>query len=307
MKSSLNTTARAALCFGVISVLASVNAEAKTNLVASYESGKYESDYSYSGPRIDMTLNPDGSNWYFNLGYRNRTHDSKQVYIRADSGAAYRFRFNRSWIQPSVKIRQDITNYDSGSRLTTDFYKTETKYVLDLNSQWALWGEIDFGLARQEDKNVSGTVRNSDYITWEVEPGVRYSFSKNLSTTLAYYNTGERSDKGETWGLTDNTKNHQARWYLHWRAPMGFVVSPYIRYSLDYGKTSSWYESASFPETATKSKVARYAMRLAYSISSSVQLQAEYYFEDLQFKEGYAMGKDDSQMQYLKLGVRASF
>ena len=53
--------------------------------------------------------------------------------------------------------------------------------------------------------------------------------------------------------------------------------------------------------------MSRYAMQLAYPLSDSIRLQAEYYIEDIEFKDGYSMGKEDSQVKYLKLGVRASF
>lgn len=308
MKSGLISTSRLLLCAGIVSACLPIAAQAaKVNASISHESADYDSDYSYSGPRLDMVINPDGSNWYFNLGYRNRSHDSKQVYTRAELQAAYRFRFDGGWIQPSAKIRQDMTNYDSGSRLTTDIYSNETKFFYDLADSWNLLADVQFGLERQEDKNVSGIVRTSDYLTWEIEPGLRYNLSSNSRVTLTYFNTGKRSDKGETWGLTDNTYNEQARMYLFWKTPIDLVISPYVRYAIGYGEASSWYDSAKFDETKTQSQVSRYALQLAYPITDYLQLQAEYYIEDIEYKEGFSMGKEDSQVKYLKLGARVSF
>ena len=308
MKSGLISTSRLLLCAGIVSACFPLGAHAaKVNATISQESADYGSDYNYSGPRLDVNLNPDGSNWYFDLGYRNRTHDSKQVYTRAEAKASYRFRFDGGWIQPGFKVRQDTTSYDSGSRLTTDYYTNETKYLFSLSEKWSLVGKVQFGLERQEDKNVSGIVRDSDYLAWEIEPGISYHFTPNSRVALAYYNTGKRSDKGETWGLTDNTFNQQARMYLSWRTPIGLVISPYVRYALGYNEASSWYDSARFDETETKSQVSRYALQLAYPISETLRLQAEYYREDVEYKDGFNMGKDDSQVDYLKLGVRVSF
>lgn len=277
---------------------------AKVNATLSWESGDYNSNYDYAGPRLDMNINPGGSNWYFDLGYRNRTHDTKQIYSRAELQTAYRFRFDGGWIQPSVKVRKDTTNYDSGSRMITDIYSTETKYQYDFSDRWGLWGELQFSLERKEDKNVSGTVRNSDYLAWELEPGIRYYTSSNSRLTLSYYNTGKRSDKGETWGVTDDTQGQQARLYYYWKTPIGLVVSPYIRYSLDYASASSWYKKT---DNKSLGKLSRYALQLSYPISDALQLQVEYYLEELKLKDGFTLGKDDSQVKYLKLGVRAAF
>ncbi|KHT63392.1 hypothetical protein RJ45_12340 [Photobacterium gaetbulicola] len=308
MKTGLRPTSRVVLCAVLVAASIPMVAQAaKVNATLSYESGDYGSDYDYAGPRLDMNINPDGSNWYFDLGYRNRTHDSKQVYTRAEIQAAYRFRFDGGWIQPSAKVRQDVTSYDSGSRLTNDIYSSETKYIFDLSDKWTLWGEAQFGLERQEDKNVSGTVRNSDYLAWEVEPGIRYNLTAKQRLTLSYYNTGKRSDKGETWGLTDHTYNQQARLYYYWDTPIGLVISPYVRYALGYGETSAWYDSAYHDETKTQSKVSRYAIQLAYPLTDYLRIQAEYYIEDVEYKEGFTMGKEDSQVKYLKLGARVSF
>ncbi|RIQ16895.1 hypothetical protein DLN06_26360, partial [Salmonella enterica subsp. enterica serovar Newport str. CFSAN000835] len=75
----------------------------------------------------------------------------------------------------------------------------------------------------------------------------------------------------------------------------------------NYGETSGWYESAAYSETKTKSKVNRLALQMAYPLSDSFRLQAEYYIEDVKYKKGYTMGKEDSSSKYMKVGVRATF
>lgn len=97
-----------------MTMASSANA-AKGSLNTSYEVGDYGNGdaYNYAGPRVDLTMNPDGSNWYFDLGVRKRNHDSGQTYSRTDMGASYRFRFANGWVQPGVKVRRDETLYNS--------------------------------------------------------------------------------------------------------------------------------------------------------------------------------------------------
>lgn len=308
MKYDFNKVSGTLLAAGLLTVLLPLQVDAaKINATLSHESGDYGSDYNYAGPRLDMTINPDGSNWYYSLGYRDREHDSGQNYTRADSEAAYRFRFEGGWIQPSVKMRKDTTTYDNGTRIVLNKYATETKYTYSFNDTWGLWGEVEFSLDRQTHDTYGKTpiTRESDYLSWEVEPGVRYYFADSSRITLSYYNTGQRSDKGETWGLTDDKSSQQARLYYYWKTPVGLTLSPYVRVPLGYGSESSWYPKSN--GTKSLSKVSRYALQVAYPLTSTFQLQAEYYVEDIQYKTGQSMGKEDGQVNYLKLGVRAAF
>lgn len=57
------------------------------------------------------------------------------------------------------------------------------------------------GMEREEANTASNLVeRNSDRLSWEIEPGIRFKSSANTQMTLNYFNAGKRSDKGETWG-----------------------------------------------------------------------------------------------------------
>ncbi|MDX2321974.1 MAG: hypothetical protein QNK26_15415 [Moritella sp.] len=311
MKSDFVKISGSVVSVGLLSlVLPFAASAAKINATLSHESGDYGSDYNYSGPRFDMTINPDGSNWYYSLGYRDREHESDQTYKRADVDIAYRFRFDGGWVQPSINLRKDTTMYNSGTRIVLEKYMAETKYLYSFNDSWGIWGEVQFSLDKQtSDKFNDSPDSNmqSNYLSWEIEPGVRYYFANSSRLTVSYYNVGQRSDKGDTWGLTDDKSSQQARIYYYWKMPFGLSFSPYIRLPLGYGDTSAWYDSASFDHTKTMSKTSRYALQLAYPLTDTFQLQAEYYIEDTEYKEGFNMGKEDGQAKYLKFGVRAAF
>lgn len=310
MKFSFGKASTSIVAAGLLSLLLPLQANAaKINATLSHESGDYGSDYNYTGPRLDITINPEGSNWYYSLGYRDREHDSKQTYTRAEGEVSYRFRFDGGWIQPSVTLRKDTTTYNTGTRIVMEKFATETKYLYSFNDNWGIWGEVQVSLDKQKSDTFGDdpVALHSDYFAWEFEPGVRYYFSNDSRFTLSYYNVGQRSDKGDTWGLSDDKSSQQARLYYYWKHASGLSFSPYIRVPLGYGDTSAWYDSASFDETKTKSKTSRYAMQMAYPLSDSLQLQVEYYFEETKYKAGYNMGKEDGETKYLKVGVRAAF
>lgn len=308
MKTRCKQTVGGLLKLGIfISCVSPTVEAAKVNVTLSQESGNYGSDYDYTGPRLDLTVNPDASNWYFILGYRNRTHDSHATYNRVDFQTAYRFRFNGGWIQPAFKIRKDTTSYPGGSQAVLDIYQNENKYLFTLTDNWSLYGTIQVGLQKSENKSATAPPMDSDYFIWEIEPGISYSFTPNSKVSVAYYNKGQRSDKGNEWGLTDNDKAQQARLYYNWDTPIGLTISPYMRYSLGYAEASSWYDSFAYTETKALSKLNRYAIQISYPLTSYLRLQAEYYVEKSDFKKGYTLGKEDSTTKYLKLGARFSF
>ena len=157
---------------------------ATVNAMFSWESADYDTSNNYSGYRVDFNINPDKSNWYFDVGFRQREHDNKNRYQRYDLQGSYRFKLNNGWIQPGLKIRQDLTNYDNGSRLTIDFYESKTNYQFPINKDWVLTGSVLFGLQKKEDKRSNG-VTNTDYLGWEIEPGIRY-----FITPESQYNSG---------------------------------------------------------------------------------------------------------------------
>ncbi|EMG6371615.1 OmpG family monomeric porin [Salmonella enterica subsp. diarizonae serovar 11:k:z53] len=309
MKAKLLVTSGTAVCLGIIATLLPVCVHAaKVNATLSWVTGDYGTPYDYSGPRLDMNLNPDGSNWYYDLGFRKQFHDSRQRYQRAEAMVGYRFRFDEGWIQPSFRIREDLTTYDNGNRTTIDFYTAHLTGQRLLSERFTFASSVILGIEREEVNTASNqSVRRADRLTWEIEPGVRFKSSANTMITLNYFNAGKRSDKGDTWGLTDNSRNQQMRFYFNWNTPIGLVITPYVRYALNYGETSGWYESAAYSETKTKSKVNRLALQMAYPLSDSFRLQAEYYIEDVKYKKGYTMGKEDSSSKYMKVGVRATF
>lgn len=157
---------------------------ATVNAMFSWESADYDTSNNYSGYRVDFNINPDKSNWYFDVGFRQREHDNKNRYQRYDLQGSYRFKLNNGWIQPGLKIRQDLTNYDNGSRLTIDFYESKTNYQFPINKDWVLTGSVLFGLQKKEDKRSNG-VTNTDYLGWEIEPGIRYFITPNINMTLS--------------------------------------------------------------------------------------------------------------------------
>lgn len=309
MKAKLLVISGKAACMGmVLALLPAAGQAAKVNLTTSWVTGDYGTDYDYSGPRLDLNLNPDGSNWYYDLGYRKQMHDSEQRYQRLEVMAGYRFRFNEGWVQPSFRIREDTSTYISGNRTTVDFYTAHLAAQYLLSERFILTGNTILGIEREEVNTASNqSLRQADRLTWEIEPGIRFKSSVNTMVTLNYFNAGKRSDKGDTWGLTDDSRNQQMRLYFNWNTPFGLVLTPYVRYSLNYGETSGWYESAAFRETKTKSKVNRLALQLAYPLTDTFRILAEYYHEDVKYKEGYTMGKDDSKSKYMKIGIRATF
>ncbi|TBL26963.1 hypothetical protein EYY80_40960, partial [Klebsiella oxytoca] len=48
---------------------------ATVNAMFSWESADYDTSNNYSGYRVDFNINPDKSNWYFDVGFRQREHD----------------------------------------------------------------------------------------------------------------------------------------------------------------------------------------------------------------------------------------
>lgn len=305
----LLVTSGTAACLGIMAALMPADVQAaQVNATLSWVTGDYGTTCDYSGPRLDMTINPDGSNWYYDLGFRKQLHDTDQRYQRMEVSAGYRFRFAEGWVQPSFRLREDLSTYASGNRTTINFYDAKVAGQYQLSERFAFVGNMIVGMEREEANTASNLVeRNSDRLSWEIEPGIRFKSSANTQMTLNYFNAGKRSDKGETWGLSDDSKNQQVRFYFNWNTPIGLVLTPYARYSLDYGETSGWYESAAFSETKTMSKVDRLALQLAYPLSDTFRLQAEYYIENVKYQEGYTMGKDDSRVKYMRVGVRATF
>ncbi|MGR5134677.1 hypothetical protein [Vibrio alfacsensis] len=279
---------------------------AKVNANLSYETADYGDDYSYAGPRLEFNLNPSGSNWYFDLGYRNREHDTKQLYTRVEGQASYRFRFDGGWIQPSVKHQIDTTNYENNSRNINTLSATETKYHLTINNDWALWGEVQVGLMEHENKTTTAE-RKADYFNWEIETGAHYYFNPTNRFSFTYYNIGKLSDKGETWDLTDDSSSQQVRLYYYWKTPIGLTISPYVRQSIGYGYQSDWYDDPKFYETETESKLTRYAMRLDYPLSDTIRAQIEYYHETNEYKEGKNKGKEDGSIDYIRAGLSFNF
>ncbi|MCD9505478.1 OmpG family monomeric porin [Photobacterium phosphoreum] len=292
------------LCAVAIACCLSNTAFAAANVSAniSYEAGEYPNDYSYQGPRTDLTINPAGSNWYLGFAYRTREHDSEQKYSRADMNAGYRFRYDGGWVQPTFNIRQDVTNYTNGTRIEATMYKPSIDYSYVLTDSISLWGDISMGIERINERTAASAIRDSDYFVYEAEPGIRYTINKWSNISLSYYINGKHSDKGDVWGLTDNSQSQQARIYASIVTPFGLTISPYIRQSIGYGSTSAWYDSALYDELETKTKLTRYAVRAMYPLSKTFTLAAEWYTETSKFKEGYTLGKEDQTMDYFRIG-----
>lgn len=206
MKSGIQSVGYSVLAGLTAMTMASTASAAKISLTTSYEVGDYGSTYNYDGPRLDMTINPDGTNWYFDIGTRKRNHDSGQRYSRTDLSAGYRFRFENGWIQPVAKVRRDETLYNStsGGRLMTDIYGLEINHILSLGGNWGLWGDWSFQMMKEASEQVkSGALEkiHSDGYTWEIEEGIRYYFSNDSRITVSLYDFGRLADKGDEWGL----------------------------------------------------------------------------------------------------------
>lgn len=104
-------------------------------------------------------------------------------------------------IQPSFRIREDLSTYASGNRTTINFYDAKVAGQYQLSERFAFVGNMIVGMEREEANTASNLVeRNSDRLSWEIEPGIRFKSSANTQMTLNYFNAGKRSDKGETWG-----------------------------------------------------------------------------------------------------------
>ncbi len=207
---------------------------ANVNAMFSWETADYDTPNNYAGYRVDFNINPDKSNWYFDVGFRQREHDNKNRYQRYDLQGSYRFKLNNGWIQPGLKVRQDLTNYDNGSRLTIDFYESKTNYQFPINKNWVLTGSVLFGLQKKEDKRSNG-VTNTDYLGWEIEPGLRYFVTPNINTTVAYFDGGKQAIRHEEYDTKETNHNQQLRMYVNWTTPIGLIVSPSMRKSI-FGK-----------------------------------------------------------------------
>lgn len=59
----LLVTSGTAACLGIMAALMPADVQAaQVNATLSWVTGDYGTTYDYSGPRLDMTINPDGSN-----------------------------------------------------------------------------------------------------------------------------------------------------------------------------------------------------------------------------------------------------
>lgn len=288
---------------------------ANVTINTGFEQAEYPTDYSYTGARTDISINPAGSNWYIGFGHRDRTHESGQGYSRTDAKLGYRFRYKGGWIQPALEVRQDKANYSdkelgtASSQLKTNFYKFAVDYSHILTDNISLWGATQLGLERVEEKlgkpdsSTGDATRSTDYFTYEIEPGIRYTFSPDVNASVSYYLNSKYSGKGTIWGRTDNSiQNQQVRFYLSLKTPIGVTLMPYVRYSISDTKTYSWYN----PNYDTEGTLNRMAIRAMYSINKNVSLAAEWYREDSE--KNQADGQVlEQEMDYYRASVIFKF
>lgn len=270
---------------------------ANINTVFSWETADYDTPANYSGYRLDININPTKSNWYFDAGLRQREADNNSRYQRLDLQAGYRYKINNGWIQPSFKVRQDITSYDNGNRLTVDFYSTKTSYYYNLSNNWALAGSGMFSIEKKEDLK-KGLTTNTDYLSWEFEPGIRYFITPKINTTLAYYQSGKHANKQNDFDTREIQRNQQVRLYLSWNTPIGLVISPSTRQSV----FSEITERNALGDVIKKD-MSRYTLQLAYPINNQWRLMTEYYHEKIKTKDS----DKKTEYDYFKVAVRASF
>ncbi|MDM3689617.1 hypothetical protein O9368_18955, partial [Proteus mirabilis] len=62
-----------------------------------------------------------------------------------------------------------------------------------------------FGLQKKEDKRSNG-VTYTDYLGWEIEPGIRYFITPNLNTSVAYFDGGKQAIRHEEYDTKET--NH---------------------------------------------------------------------------------------------------
>lgn len=199
-------------------------------LIPYFETADYDTPANYSGYRLDININPTKSNWYFDAGLRQREADNNSRYQRLDLGRAIATR--SITVDPAqLQGTPDTTSYDNGNRLTVDFYSTKTSYYYNLSNSWALAGSGMFSIEKKEDLK-KGLTTNTDYLSWEFEPGIRYFITPNINTTLAYFQGGKHANKQNEFDTREIQRNQQVRLYLNWNTPIGLVISPSTRQSV---------------------------------------------------------------------------
>ncbi|KLN96985.1 OmpG porin family protein [Moellerella wisconsensis] len=278
--------------------LSSFNANAaNVNAMLSWESADYETSNNYSGYRVDVNINPDKSNWYFDAGFRQRKHDNDNRFQRYDLQGSYRFKLNNGWIQPGLKVRQDLTNFQNGNRTTVDFYESKTNYQFPINEKWVLSGSVLFGLQKKEDKRGTN-INNTDYLSWEIEPGLRYFITPNINTTVAYFDGGKQATRHDEYDTKETNHNQQIRIYANWNTPIGLVISPSMRRSI-LGKID---DRTNKGERIEKD-MTRYTLQLGYQINNQWRVMTEYYNEKVDNKNNGTSSTQD----YFKVAIRTTF
>ncbi len=278
--------------------LFSIKSHAATvNAMVSWETADYKTPNNYDGYRLDFNINPEKSNWYYDIGFRQRKMDNNNRYQRYDLQASYRFKLNNGWIQPGLKYRQDMTNYDNGNRLIIDYYESKTNYQFPMTDKWQLSGSVLFGVQKKADKRGMITT-NTDHLGWEIEPGVRFLATPNINATLAYFDGGRQANHPDEYDTKETNHNQQVRVYANWNTPIGLVISPSLRKSV-LGKM----EDRTNKGVRLDKDLTRYTLQLGYQINNDWRVMTEYYNEKVKNKNDNTTSTQD----YFKVSVRTTF
>lgn len=313
---------------------------AKVDSTISWENVRYGTAGDYSGPRIDGTINPDNSNWYFSFRWnQNRTKGTEtEVYTTGTSGAtekvtanvrdyqrldfkaSYRYRLDKGWVQPGLGYRQDLTLAANGKTTRSEYYLFEILHNYPITERLSStgWIKLQFNPSeniayesKRSTANNSATnyrnVKRDETITWEVEQGLRYAFSPKFNVVFALNDTGNRQEQDDLINSSVTRRDFQFRLYLNYTTDFGLSFMPYYRKTI-FGDAKEWKlsnrDDATYPVYLDKDTT-RYAMRVSYPLNNNVSLIAEYYHEIV--KKSSRFDSDTSRQKYAKLGLRVTF
>ncbi|WP_392441097.1 OmpG porin family protein [Edwardsiella piscicida] len=154
-----------------------------------------------------------------------------------------------------------------------------------------------FSMEKKENL-AKGLTTNTDYLSWELEPGIRYFITPNINTTVAYFQSGKHANKQNEFETRELQRNQQVRVYLNWNTPIGLVISPSTRQSV-FGEITERNAKGDF----INKDMSRYTLQLAYPINNQWRVMTEYYHEKIKTKNSDLKTEYD----YFKVAVRASF
>ncbi|PVX40594.1 hypothetical protein C8D76_103169 [Pasteurella langaaensis DSM 22999] len=319
---------------------------AKVDSNISWENVHYGTAGDYAGPRIDTTISPDNSNWYFSLGWRqNRTKGQEtEVYQSGTSGAtetvtanvkdyqrldfkiAYRYRLDKGWVQPAIGYRQDLSLFPNGKTGRSEYYLFEIMHNYPITERLSSTGWIKLQFNPNESITYTSKRSTSDFypgttnprpanyrivdrdesVTWEVEQGFRYAFSPKFNVTAALNDTGNRQEQDDLINSSVTKRDLQFRLYLTYNTDFGLQFSPYLRKTI-FGDAKEWKLSNN--DTATPVYLDKDTTRYAMRMSYPLNKNVSLtgeYYIE-RVKKTSHLSSDETKQKYLKLGLRVTF